>query len=112
MRFTFFKAPYNRKFYRDPIYYDEAKEERLERERRIREEMGLSTDDIVDESSLTYKDRIKGSMRSKFQGRYDSQKSGNRASNFRFIIILVALFLLAYYILNANFAWLNKFLQM
>ncbi len=112
MKFTFFKAPYNRKFYHEPVYYDEAKEERIERERRIREEMGLPLDDIDNEGQLTYKDRIKGSMRSKFQGRYDSQKSGSRSSNLRFIIILIALFMLAYYILNANFDWLTRVLSL
>ncbi len=74
--------------------------------------MGLPLDEISDETQMTYKDRIKGSMRSKFQGRYDSQKRGSRASNLRFVVILIALFMLAYYILNANFDWLTKFFKL
>lgn len=109
MKFSFIKTPSNRKFNLQPIYYDEAKEERIERERRIRKELGLSPSDTEEDKS-TFKSRIKGQMRPKIRTRYDAGQQERRTSNLRLVVILIILMALFYYLLNAGYDWYSKFL--
>jgi len=109
MKFRFIKTPTNRKFNLEPVFYDEAKEQRLERERRIREELGLPADDSkVEENKTNFKDRIRGSMRPKIRTRFEAGEKQKRASNIRLVIILVLLAALFYYLLNAGYDWYSK----
>jgi hypothetical protein len=109
MKFSFIKTPSNRKFNLQPIYYDEAKEERIERERRIRKELGLSSSDTQEDKS-TFKSRIKGQMRPKIRTRYDAGQQERRISNLRLVVILIILMALFSYLLNAGYDWYSKFL--
>jgi len=109
MKFSFIKTPSNRKFNLQPIYYDEAKEERIERERRIRKELGLSPSDTEADKS-TFKSRIKGQMRPKIKTSYDAGQQERRTSNLRLVVILIILMALFYYLLNAEYDWVSKFL--
>ncbi len=88
----FFKLPKHRQFNYVPMFYDQDKEERMERERKIRAEMGLD-DKQTDERTSTIQ---RGSFR---QAASRQQVRSNRNSNIRLMIILGILFFLAYLIL-------------
>ncbi|MCA1744857.1 MAG: hypothetical protein LC643_03945, partial [Bacteroidales bacterium] len=68
MRFSFIKLPQHRKFSIDPIYYDAAKEERKERERNIRLELGLAP--LEEEAASQYRNRLKGKMSRRIKGHF------------------------------------------
>jgi hypothetical protein len=86
----FFKTPRHRQFNYMPRYYDPDKEEREERNREIRRELGIK--DEKDE----YRPSIRrGSMRSYFKG----NKRATRNSNIRLVLIIVFLLFLAYTLL-------------
>ena len=107
MGFTFIKLPRHRKFNIDPIYYDATKEERKERERNIRIELGLKP---LEEEEGQFKNRIKGKMRSRLKGNFELTRSARKKSNLRLIIILIALIALFYYLLHAGYDWYSQFL--
>lgn len=107
MRFTFIKLPKHRQFNYSPLYYDEDKEERKERERRIREEMGIANPDDEKESSI--EDRVRGKMRRRIKTHFEVTRNVRRTSNLRLIIILIALFILFYYLLKASHEWFERF---
>jgi len=107
MGFTFIKLPQHRKFNVDPIYYDATKEERKERERNARIELGLKP---LEEGENQFKDRIKGKMGRRTKGQFELTRSARKKSNFRLIIILMALMALAYYILHVGYDWYSQFL--
>ena len=88
---SFFRTPKSRKFDYSPVFYDERKEALKERERQIRQEMGLSDDDTQRVSVL------KGQFRKQHQSK-KTQKSG-KDRNIRLATIIVILFLLSYYII-------------
>lgn len=107
MRFTFIKLPKHRQFHYSPLYYDEAKEERKERERRIREEMGIVAPD--DDKVTSIESRVRGKMRRKISTHFEVSRNARRVSNLRLVIILVALFILFYYLLKASHEWFERF---
>ncbi len=107
MKFTFFKIPKHRQFNYSPLYYDEAKEERKERERRVRDELGISPTQEDKENST--EDRIKGKMRRKIKSSFEVTHKARRTSNIRLIIILIGLFALFYYLLKASHEWYERF---
>lgn len=88
---TFFKTPKPRAFDYTPRYYDARKEALREREKQIKQEMGV-TDENEPRVSL-----IKGQMRRQ----YEMKKQGrmNRGSGMRLVVIFALLCLLAYYLL-------------
>lgn len=91
MGFTsFFKKPQHKRFNLQPRYWDPAKEEREERERRIKAELG-----IKDENGQ-YIPNIKGRLRSEIRHKHGDARSARQKSNFRLIIIFVILAVVAY----------------
>ncbi len=107
MKFTFTKTARHRVFQHDPIYYDEKKEQREERERRIRGELGLLDEDNKDAG---YADRIKGGMRRRIKSHYEVSRSAKRSSNLRLVIILIILMVLGIYLANSGMEWLRTYL--
>nr|WP_321406931.1 hypothetical protein [uncultured Carboxylicivirga sp.] len=107
MKFTFTRVARHRVFQHDPIYYDEQKERREERERRIREELGMLTEEEKDSG---YAQRIKGGMRRRMKSHYEVSRSAKRKSNIRLVIILVILMIIGYYIVESDMDWLKLFL--
>ena len=108
MKFTFIKLPNHRRFNPQTIYYYESKYERKERERRIREELGLSPTD--EEDAGNFEDRIRGRMRRRIKSSFEIAHSERRKSNIRLIIILIALMALFYYLLQAGYEWYSRFM--
>ncbi len=109
MRITFFKLPRHRKFQYDPIYFNPEKEERKERERRIRQEMGLDVEAQEDERGYT--ERIRGGMRRRIKSHFEVSRSEKKKSNIRLIIILVLLMAIFYYLLNVASEWYSQFMM-
>jgi hypothetical protein len=92
---SFFRTYKNRQFDYKPIYYNPEKEELQERIRNIELEMGIKHDN----EKGAYKPRIdRGSIRGFLNSK---RKVKNRQSNWRLLIIMVFLLLLAYYLFYA-----------
>lgn len=109
MRITFFKIPQHRKFRYDPIYFNPEKEEREERLRRIKKEMGVEAEEQSDESG--YKERIRGGMRGRIKSHFEVGRSERKKSNLRLVIILILLMAAFYYLLNAASEWYSQYLM-
>ncbi|PID89039.1 MAG: hypothetical protein CSB01_04115 [Bacteroidia bacterium] len=95
-------------FTRKPIYWDPEKEEREERERRIREELGLS--DAEKENLSTYKPRIKGQFRSAAHGDRAALKA-ERKKNMRRMFMTIAVLLVLLYFVFTALPFLEQFLE-
>lgn len=93
---SLFKTPRHRKFEYRPIYYNQQKEELQERIRKIEQEMGVHQ---KAEGNSNYRPSI---QRGQMRGHFRDVKRLKRQSNVRLLIILLALFALAYYLVYNN----------
>jgi hypothetical protein len=84
----FFKLPNPKRFSYSPLYWDPEKEEREDRVRRIRQEMGIDLPSGPGQTTIR-----RGSFR---QASKKTRVKANRSSNIRLLVILAVLFLLAY----------------
>ena len=107
MKIGFTKIPRHRTFQHDPIYFDEAKEERAARERKAKEELGLLAEQ---EKTEGYSDRIRGGMRRRVKSQFEVSRSAKRKSNLRLVIILIILAVLASYLLRSGQPWMDQFI--
>jgi len=103
MKFIFSRVPKHRRFKVEPIYFDSNKEERKDRERRLREEMGLTPE--VEEDRGSTESRVRGKMRRRFKGGSDMVRIEKRKSNLRLILILIGLMILFYYFIISGRLW-------
>lgn len=92
MGIVFFRTPKPKQFKYTPLYYNPEKEALKEREQQIKQELGL-TDDETPRVSL-----IKGQFRRNYERKIKGKTKAK--SNYRFILIFIALCLLAYYMLK------------
>lgn len=106
MKFTFAKMSRHRTFRHQPIYYDQAKEEREERARRVKDELGIEQE----EDTRTAEDRVRGKMRRKIQTHFEVTRKEKRKSNFRLAIILIGLVILFYYLFMSSAEWILKYM--
>ena len=90
--FLIFKKPEYRRFNLKPRYWDPAKEEREERERRVKAELGLKDDD------KTYIPNIKGQFRQEYEKRKANRNGLNSNYALRLFMILTLLFIMAFYV--------------
>ncbi|BAX79769.1 hypothetical protein [Labilibaculum antarcticum] len=91
MGFTsFFNKPEHKKFNIQPRYWDPNKEERDDREKRIRGEMGLR------DENETYIPNIKGRMKTQLRHGHSDSSGVRNKSNIRLLIIFVLLAIAAY----------------
>ncbi len=94
----FFHTPAPKKFFIPPRFWDPEKEERENRERRIREELGIAEEKKDD--GKPFRPNIRGQFRnpSNWKGSttQDAINSQRRRLTY-LIILLIALFLLVYY---------------
>lgn len=84
----FIKLPKHKTFNYSPRYWDPEKEEREERIRRIKQEMGIDVPSDPNRTTIR-----RGSFR---QASQKAKVRATRGSNIRLMIILAVLFLLAY----------------
>jgi len=86
----FFRLSKPRQFEHIPIYYDPEKEEREERVRRIKQELGMEVEEEKKTSSIS-----RGSFR-QYKTRHRTDKKASSDSNRRLLIIFAVLAFLAY----------------
>ena len=86
----FFKKPEHKRFNIEPRYWDPAKEERDERENRMKSELGMTDD------KGQYIPNVKGQLRRSLRHKNTDVRQSNKKSNIRLFIILVILLLIAY----------------
>lgn len=94
MKIIFIKAPKPRRFVHKNIYYDPDKEEREERELRVKKELGIVEEDEPYQVGIK-----RGSFR-RFRVQGDGMETRDmrgerRAANVRFVVIAVILLLIA-----------------
>ncbi len=99
----FFKKPEHKRFNIEPRYWDPAKEEREERENRIKSELGMTDD------NGQYIPNIKGQLRRSLRHKNADVRSSNKKSNIRLFIILIILLIIAY---GYVFGWDLSILKM
>lgn len=93
--FSLFKKPEIRRFNLKPRYWDPEKEAREEREKRIKAELGLQDD-------KDYTPHIRGEFRREYQKRKASRSSIGSSQTLRLFMILVLLFIAAFYVFIKN----------
>lgn len=99
----FFHTPRSKQFNITPRFYDPDKEEREERERRIKEELGIF-DEKVDDGK-PYRPNIKGQFRNTDGWQAKSSESARRAQNRRLIWIILTLALILYLFFYSDFTF-------
>jgi hypothetical protein len=97
----FFHTPKAKKFHITPRFYDPDKEEREERERRIKEEMGIF--DKISVSSKSYRPNIKGQFRTMQPGNSKTTEKARKTSNTRLIFLILILSLIFYLFFYSDF---------
>jgi hypothetical protein len=100
----FFHTPSTKKFHITPRYWDPDKDERDERERRIKEELGI-VDEKKPDSDKPYRPNIKGQFRRAQEGYSKSSEKARRASNTRLIILILILTLIFYLFFYSDFTF-------
>jgi hypothetical protein len=97
----FFHLPSSKKFNITPRFYDPDKEEREERERRIKEEMGIFEEKKDD--GKPYRPNIKGQFRTMQSGFSKTSEQARRKSNTRLVVLIVLLTLIFYLFFYSDF---------
>lgn len=92
MAISFIKLPKHKRFEYTPRYWDPEKEEREERVRQIKRDMGIEVS-----SNPTHTTIRRGS----FRQRQKQKVKATKASNIRLLVILIVLFIIAYLIFFA-----------
>ena len=90
----FFHTPATKRFHITPRFYDPDKEERDERARRIKEEVGIF--DEAKDPNKPFKPNIKGQFRKTGEWQAKSSESARRAQSRRLLILIVILALVFY----------------
>lgn len=98
----FFHTPGSKQFNFKPRFYDPDKEERDERERRIKEEMGIF--DEKKDNGKAHKANIKGQFRN-IGGWSKSSESARRSQNRRLIWIILILAFIMYLFFWSDFTF-------
>ena len=107
MNFSFIKVRKPKQFNYQPIFYDEAKEKRKERERKIREELGLPP--MEGDEKRSSEEKIRGKFHAvRSEKKIEFSRKTKQFSNVRLLIIVFILFMLVYIIYSSG---LEKFLS-
>jgi len=92
MGISFMKIPRHKRFEYTPRYWDPVKEEREDRTRQIKRELGIETPSDPTKTVI---------RRGSFRQRQKQKVKSSRASNIRLMVILAILFIIAYLIFFA-----------
>lgn len=98
----FFYTPATKKFHITPRFYDPDKEEREDREQRIKEELGITGEKKKDDGR-PYRPNVKGQFRRSQEGFSRSSEKARRSSNTRLIILILILSLIFYLFFYSDF---------
>ena len=95
--FPFFRQPTPRRFDHKPIYYDKQKEEREERIKRVKKELGMTDEN---NEKKDYEQRLRGSFKEAVPGGSSREKMAktNRTVMIIFIVLLIVV-LIAYFLM-------------
>ncbi len=93
--FSLFKKPEYRRFNLKPRYWDPEKEAREERQKRIKAELGLMDDE-------DYTPHIRGEFRKEYNKRKASRSTITSSQTIRLFMILVLLFIVAFFVFIKN----------
>ncbi len=96
MALKFFHLPKPRKFAITPRYYDPAEEERLERENRIRQELGMPLTSDPHDPTKPYRPSLRGQFRQAMKRGSRTTPGERRKSNNRLFLIIAILAFLVY----------------
>ena len=109
MRITFFKVEKPRHFSYQPVFYNEVNEQRKERERKIRSELGLPP--MEGDENRSSEERIRGKFTAarNYSGNFDFKRKAQRTSNIRIMVIAGILVMLLYFMYYSN--GLEKFMH-
>lgn len=99
----FFHTPGTKQFHITPRFYDPDKEEREDRERRIKEELGIKEE--KKEDGKLYRPNIKGQFRMSQGWQAKSSEKARRSSNTRLIILFLILSLIFYLFFYSDFTF-------
>lgn len=99
----FFHIPDAKRFNITPRYYNPDKEEREDRERRIREELGIA--ERKPDNGKPYRPNVKGQFRRAQEGFSKSSSGARKASNTRLIFLIVILTLIFYLFFYSDFVF-------
>ncbi|GAP68483.1 hypothetical protein BA6E_103172 [Bacteroidales bacterium 6E] len=94
MALKFFHLPRAKRFNVPYRFYDPDKEEREERERQIREEMGIFD---TPDPNKPFKPNLKGQFRQSMGRASKSAEDTRRSSQWRLIILIITLSLVFYF---------------
>ncbi|MBK6285022.1 MAG: hypothetical protein IPF54_22410 [Draconibacterium sp.] len=97
----FFYTPGTKQFNIRPRFYDPDKEERDERERRIKEELGIA--DEKEKDLKNFRPRVKGQFRNPDAWQSKSSESARRSQNRRLIWLFIILALIFYLFFYSDF---------
>lgn len=97
MALKFFNLPKARKYNVQYRYYDPDKEESLERERRIKEELGIKTESTK-QVGAGYRANIKGQFRASMVQESKTTAAAKAKSTKRLLMFILILGLIAYFI--------------
>lgn len=97
--FQIFTKRQHRQFYIPNRFYDPAKEESVERETRIKRELGITIEGR--DEALKYKSEISGAFRSRLSPRFNKQQDkSNSTVKILLFAFIMALAVLIYFKLN------------
>ena len=99
----FFHTPGTKRFHINPRYYDPDKEERENREQRIKEEMG-SVEEKVD-NGKPFRANVKGQFRNTDGWQVKSSSSARKSQNKRLIFLILILALVFYLFFYSDFTF-------
>ena len=97
----FFYTPKSKQFNIRPRFYNPDKEEREERERRIKEELGIPAEKKDDRKN--YRPRVKGQFRNQDGWQAKSSDEARKAQNKRLIYLFIILALIFYLFFYSDF---------
>jgi len=97
----FFHLPSSKRFNINPRFYDPDKEERNERERRIKEDMGIFEE--KKDNGKPYRPNIRGQFRTIQPGFSKTTEQARRKSNTRLIVLILLLSLVFYLFFYSDF---------
>jgi len=95
--------PNAKRFHINPRFYDPDKEERDERERRIKEELGIV--DERAENGKPFRSNIRGQFRMAQGKQSKSAADARKASNTRLIILILIMVLIFYLFFYSDFSF-------
>jgi hypothetical protein len=99
----FFYTPGAKRFHITPRFHDPDQEERDERERRIKEELGIAEE--KKETGKLFRPNIKGQFRHTQGWQAKSSEKARRSSNTRLIILILILTLVFYLFFYSDFTF-------